>query len=310
MVKGMNTVTDHRAFLKSLTPDQQKDLTARSDGRGLIQLALHLGLIGLGGWAILARVPGWPALLVVQGILIVFLFAALHETTHRTAFKTRWLNDAVAKFCGFAIGLPAHGFRFFHFNHHRFTQDPERDPELMFEKPATLLRYLWTVTGLPVWWYHLTMIARYAMGRSNESFIPDSERAAVHREARWMIVGYIGLAAASVALSTTALIWIWIVPLLLGQPFLRLYLMAEHGGCPFVTNMFENTRTTFTNPLVRCVAWNMPYHAEHHAHPGVPFHKLPEFHRLCGPHLVVTERGYIRFHGRTVATMRHLRADG
>ena len=29
----------------------------------------------------------------------------------------------------------------------------------------------------------------------------------------------------------------WLVPVLLGQPFLRLYLLAEHGDCPEVVNL-------------------------------------------------------------------------
>ena len=83
--------------------------------------------------------------------------------------------------------------------------------------------------------------------------------------------------------------------LLLGQPVLRLYLLAEHGRCPFVANMFENTRTTFTNALVRRLAWNMPYHAEHHAWPVVPFHRLPDLHVMTAPHLRVTAPGYAAF---------------
>ena len=85
---------------------------------------------------------------------------------------------------------------------------------------------------------------------------------------------------ASVALSSPALLWVWIVPILLGQPFLRAYLLAEHARCPHVANMLENTRTTFTTALVRLIAWNMPFHAEHHAYPAVPFHKLPRFHAV------------------------------
>ena len=79
----------------------------------------------------------------------------------------------------------------------------------------------------------------------------------------------------SLWLQTAVLLWVWIIPALLGQPFLRLYLLAEHGCCAFVANMFENSRTTFTGPLVRFLAWNMPYHAEHHAFPTVPFYRLP-----------------------------------
>ena len=65
--------------------------------------------------------------------------------------------------------------------------------------------------------------------------------------------------------------------------------------------MLANTRTTFTTGLVRRLAWNMPYHAEHHAYPAVPFHALPRFHALVRDHLKTTERGYARFHRRLAA---------
>ena len=38
---------------------------------------------------------------------------------------------------------------------------------------------------------------------------------------------------------------------------------------------FQNTRTTYTGAVVKWVAWNMPYHVEHHAYPSIPFHALP-----------------------------------
>ena len=72
--------------------------------------------------------------------------------------------------------------------------------------------------------------------------------------------------------------------------------MAEHGRCAHIANIFANTRTTYTTALVRWLAWNMPYHAEHHAMPNVPFHKLPEVNALCAAHLRETEAGYGRFH--------------
>ena len=48
---------------------------------------------------------------------------------------------------------------------------------------------------------------------------------------------------------STALVFAWLLPLLIGFPLLRMYLLAEHGLCPTVTNMFDNTRTTFTNSM-------------------------------------------------------------
>ena len=104
------------------------------------------------------------------------------------------------------------------------------------------------------------------------------------------------------------MIWTWIVPALLGQPFLRLFLLAEHTNCPHVENMFENTRTTFTTRLVRLVAWNMPFHAEHHALPTVPFHKLPELHEAVRAHLKTTADGYARFNGELVSKLSNSEA--
>merc|ERR1719189_1846130 len=36
----------------------------------------------------------------------------------------------------------------------------------------------------------------------------------------------------------------WLLPSLIGQVFLRIYLIAEHRECASNTNMFSNTRTT------------------------------------------------------------------
>ena len=68
--------------------------------------------------------------------------------------------------------------------------------------------------------------------------------------------------------------------------------------------MLENTRTTLSNAVIRKLAWNMPYHAEHHSYPGVPFHRLPEFHALIEGHLKQVETGYARFHAKYLSTLR------
>jgi fatty acid desaturase len=123
-------------------------------------------------------------------------------------------------------------------------------------------------------------------------------------EARAYLLGYAALAALSLVARTEILLWLWLLPLLVGGPFLRAYLLAEHARCPHVANMLENTRTTFTNRLVRFLAWNMPYHAEHHAYPAAPFHQLPALHRLIRDHLRATERGYLRFNRKYLAATR------
>jgi len=299
----MTEIVDHRRLLASLSADERVALTAKADAPGLIRLATHLGAIAALGAAIVAAVPFWPLLLLPQGILIVFLFTALHECVHRTPFRTDRLNTGVAALCGFAVLLPPIWFRYFHLAHHRHTHDPEHDPELLSGKPETLADYLRYASGIPVWIFHIRTIFKNALGRCDDVYVPAGGHDKVRREARIMLAAYLALAGLSVWAQSTLLLFVWVVPALLGQPFLRLYLLAEHGRCPHVANMFENTRTTFTNRLVRWIAWNMPYHAEHHAYPTVPFHKLPAFHAIARDHLRVTERGYARFHARYVADL-------
>lgn len=286
---------DHKRLLASLSGEERTSLTALADGPGLFKLAQHVVCMGLLVGLIAAELPGWPLLLLPLGILQVFLFTLRHETVHRTPFQSVWISMLVGRICGFILILPADWFRYFHLAHHRFTQEPDRDPELAQAKPETVWQYIVHVSGIGIWRGHVATLLLNALWPNTDSFVPARGKTKVMREAQVMAVLYGGLLAWSVWTGMTLLLWIWIVPLLLGQPFLRLYLLAEHGRCAFVANMFENTRTTFTNRLVRWLAWNMPYHAEHHAYPAVPYHKLPTFHARTRQHLQVTAKGYARF---------------
>ena len=200
--------------------------------------------------------------------------------------------------------LPADYFRLFHFAHHRYTQDPERDPELATPKPRSLGQWAWHVSGLPNWIGNAKIIAQHALGRVEASFIPDNQKPAIVREARLHLAAYASLTVASVAAGSNALLIYWVVPALIGQPFLRLYLLAEHTLCPLVQDMYANTRTTFTNRLLRFLCWNMCYHVEHHAYPGLPFHALPDAHAVLKPRLKVTAPGYLAVTGQILRSVR------
>ena len=79
------------------------------------------------------------------GVALIFLFTLNHEAIHRTAFAADWLNETVSRVCALLLILPATWFRFFHFEHHRHTQDPDRDPE-----PRTLPIPAWPGCGTSV----------------------------------------------------------------------------------------------------------------------------------------------------------------
>ena len=286
-----------------------KALSERRDGPGLRRILAHLGLAALTGAAVLSGPGAWwllPA--VAHGIVLVFLFAPLHETVHRTAFRTGWLNRVVGDVAGFVLVLPPRWFAAFHFAHHRFTQDPERDPELATPKPTTLLGYAWIVSGIEYWFRVIRGLLRRALGIAPDAFLDDRLRRRAIAEARTYLALYALLAAGSVAVGSDLALRLWVVPVLLGQPFLRLYLLSEHWGCPTVKDYWANTRSTVSLAPVRWIAWNMPNHAEHHANPAIPFHALPAYAALMKGARVHEAPGYAPFHAGRIADLAAGRA--
>jgi len=96
----------------------------------------------------------------------------------------------------------------------------------------------------------------------------------------------------------------WIGPVALAQPILRAMLLSEHTLCSTDDNGLTNTRTTRSNPLLRLVHWNMPYHAEHHLYPSIPFHRLPQAHREIGHRFAHVAGGYLETQRTIVRAIR------
>ena len=57
--------------------------------------------------------------------------------------------------------------------------------------------------------------------------------------------------------------------------------------------MYANTRTTYTNAACGLLAWQMPYHVEHHAFPAVPFHALRRVNELIRSRIEMSAPGYL-----------------
>jgi fatty acid desaturase len=154
--------------------------------------------------------------------------------------------------------------------------------------------YWWYLSGLPTWWQSLQAIWRHATRGVSEPYIEERHHQMVITEARIHLAGYALLLLLSLLTGSSLLWWFWILPALVGQPLLRLYLLAEHSGCDFAANMLENSRTTYTLPWLNFLAWNMPFHAEHHYLASVPFHALPALHAYTGQRVKYKGDGYFR----------------
>ena len=279
-----------------LPREHVRALSRKSDGPAVAMLASKLiGLGATGTLIFLARGTWWllPAMFA-HGIQVVFLFPGLHECVHMTPFRTRWLNSAVGWVLSLVTFYPWGYFRHFHFTHHRFAQDRDRDPELMGVDLSTRPKFALWVSGLPYWKRRLWGSFKHALtGRVTQPFIEPRFHAAIVREARRVWAIYLGVALVAALIDPWAPLIYWLGPAFLAQPLLRLYLNAEHGGAASSGDSFATARTTLTNPVIRWLAWNMPYHTEHHLYPNVPFHALPRLHAAVQGRLKNVGNGYV-----------------
>ena len=276
------------------------ELNRRSDGAGLRQLSGHGALILLSAAVWLQPALPWalrlPAL-VLLGAALAFCFCAMHECGHRTAFAKRSLSDGVAWWAGVLSFYNADFYRRYHQWHHRYTHQPGLDPELDDPAPTSRAAYLLELSGLP-WW--LGKIRGHWRGLRGDfsgcPYISEDAAPQVRASIRRQFALYGALLLASIPAANGFLLWAWLLPLALGQPLLRFVLMAEHGGCATSADGLQNTRTTLTLAPLRWLMWNMPFHAEHHLYPSLPFHALAAAHAELAPKLGHIAPGYLAVH--------------
>jgi fatty acid desaturase len=285
-------------------------LQQRSDARGALRLAGHLAVMIITAW-LYASSLGGPLLLsgiaaTAYGFTFVTMFAAMHECVHRTAFRSQWANDAVGFVAGVLSFYNATFYRYYHTWHHRFTNQPGRDPELDDAKPKDVLEYLIEMSGVSWWIGKLKTYFKLARGQFDYPFLNAKTGAEAVRSVRWQLALYAAAIATSFALARPYFLLYWLIPLLLAQPLLRGILLAEHTGCAELDAPLANTRTTYTAFPVRFLMWEMPYHAEHHRYPALPFFALAEAHRSMGPLLAhVARDGYVGMHVAFLKSLKH-----
>jgi fatty acid desaturase len=92
------------------------------------------------------------------------------------------------------------------------------------------------------------------------------------------------------ALTNKLLFW-WVIPVFVGYPCVNYVRNLEHADCEVSKepNCLRNTRTLGSNLLTRTLLWDTNYHAEHHCYPMVPFFNLHKVHALMKDHVIHSE---------------------
>ena len=293
----MSEITQARSAMDAAEPPNRGGVElGKQELKALYRRSDALGLIYFGGWLMLTVAAGFllylslgtpwvvPAMLV-YGAILVFAYAMSHETSHGTAFRTRWLNEAVFWFTSLIYGQEPTYRRYSHASHHTHTWIRGRDAQKAWDHPLTLGMYVKEISG----WNEIVGFPRTVLQHA-AGHIPDSVKAYTP-QSQWprLVRGarlFLGLHLALIAGFALAGLW-WVplvffyAPRVLGGPLTNnVFDITQHGEMTDdALDVRESTRSVKTTWWTNFIYSNMSHHVEHHLYPMVPFHALPALNR-------------------------------
>jgi len=237
-----------------------KDLVQRSDGPAFRDSALWLSLLLVTGAVGSALWGTWWSLpfFVVYGVLYASAAdSRWHECGHRTAFRTRWLNDLIYEIASFLMMRNSVVWRWSHARHHRDTLIVGRDPEIAGMRPPQLIIIALNFFGIVAAPRSFLAILRNAAGSlsaDEAEFVPESERPRAFRVARAHMAIYgVTLLACFVTASMLPAMLVGL-PRFYGIWLLLLMGLPQHLGlAEDVLDYRLNSRTVYMNRLLRFI---------------------------------------------------------
>lgn len=292
------------------------ELTAKSDIQGSWAVFSTWAVIG-GTFAAVASswqyLPAWGKLLMCIAALVILagrqlaLAIIMHDASHQSLFKTKWLNDTLTDWlCARPIWNDLHKYRAHHMRHHSKTSTVD-DPDLSLvtgfptSKKSLMRKFMRDLTGVTGFKF---AVGRVLMDIEKMEWTVSNDRRWISQEGKhWTDYPKAFLKNSGGAIATNAALFsalwaaghpklyaLWIVAYLTPFPlFLRVRSMAEHAGMETSHSALTNTRTTKAGYLARALVApiNVNYHKEHHLMAAVPYFKLPKVHQM------LRERGHV-----------------
>jgi len=232
---------------------------------GIFTVALVL--FGTGTWAALAHTLPRPVTIVMNAIACFVMFTVVHDASHYSISATRWVNNAFGRaamlFVSPALAFKAFGF--IHIEHHRHSNDDDRDPDT-FASHGTWwqLPVRWASLDLSYLPYYLRAVRRRPPAELAES-------------AALLTVSILGIAAAVITGNLWTLAVIYLIPERIAVFALGWWFdwLPHHGLADTQReNRYRATRNRVGMEwLYTPLMLSQNYHLVHHLHPSIPFYR-------------------------------------
>ena len=295
-----NAVTNAASTGVQIPRKRLKALASRSNRPGLGYLAawaVSMALTGSLVWFTLGTPWVWPSMFAFGVVLTVPTYSLSHETAHGTAFRTRWLNEAVFWIASLLYGEEPLHRRYTHTNHHTYTWHVGFDSQMPFDTPLDLKGWLYDVSGLSILRFQFRVLWQLATRRYTKlmrDVAPEAELPKMTRNARIFSLVYLGVAGL-IAAGFTWPLWFYVLPRLIGGPIMLMFNIIQHAEMQENSpSIIDSTRTFRTDRVGRFLYLNMNNHVEHHLYPQVPFFSLPALHEAVADQTPEPDPGFWR----------------
>ena len=269
-----------------------KDLSKRSDLQGWSHIIIYfISIILLGCFCFYTWGSWWFILFYLcYCTLWGGADAIWHECGHRTAFKTRKLNDFFYYIASFLNNFEPIRWRWSHSLHHSYTasvdpHDFEVD-ESIFSKYSLLTFLIRFIPGYYFLILHKSLhleIIKHALGietKVMKECIPEEKKSVCIFSSRIFVLLWILIVIFSISLESLIPIFLFLIP----KFFISLnavWGLTQHMGLKEDSKDHrESTRSVRLNPIFSFIYWKMEYHIEHHMFPMVPSYNLPKLHEI------------------------------
>ncbi len=292
------------------------ELLQRRDGPAMRDTLLWFALLlifgGTGYWLW----GSWWAVIpfAIYGVLYASVSdSRWHETSHGTAFKTDWMNNALYELASFMVMRESVRWRWSHTRHHSDTLIVGRDPEIAVQlpvKPLNLCLNFINIKGLRMYFSQVFLHCTGRLTPEELTYIPQTEHVKLVTRARIYILIYAGIIALSIySGSILPLLYVGL-PNIYGAWLMVVYGLTQHAG--LAENVLDhrlNCRTVYMNAINRYLYWNMGYHVEHHMFPLMPYHALPKLHELVRYDMPTPYNGLLEAYREIIPTLLHQAKD-
>jgi len=203
--------------------------------------------------------------MLVNGMLIYAAFTPLHDAVHRSVSSHRVLNDLLGTISCFILlpGITTTVYRYLHLEHHRYSGDPNKDPDDPFVASTGLRLALTLMAPDVLWsaWYLRHWASRPVAERLNFSL---------------GIATYLGWHAIWLT-SPFALEFflLWMIPQRIGATLVTYFFarIQHPEGFLWEESPFQCTVHIPSSSLVHVLMLGQTEHHIHHLMPSVPFYR-------------------------------------